>query len=175
MAGRQARIDQVRTFFPHGGAPTNPAPMHSVLRLKYIGPHFASRFTLRDIDTLQALLTYTREHTRAQNSRLLNTVLNNPRRNNCLPPPRRMQPRPCPCNYHVRIVNRMAYNAIVHYLLRRNVPLNRIPIGLQRPRTPMRAYPNRCGTRAAPRARRAAPRRGRGGTIATRTRSRRAR
>lgn len=138
-------------LFPANRQPNNPAPSNSVQRLKFIGPEFASRLSRRNLHTLQQLATYMSRRTRAQNRTFLNSIFRNPRQQHCLPPSRR-RARPCPCNYHVRPINRMGYNAIVYYMVRRSlVPLARLPTAsqVQRPRSSLRAaYPNRCGTRA---------------------------
>lgn len=149
---RVRRLEQLTALFPGQGPPTNPATRHPVQRLKYIGSLLASRLvTQYNVNTLQQLLTYMRAHTRRQNQAMLTATLLNPKARRCELPARRMRPAPCPCTYHVRDINRMGYNAILYYALRRNVPLNRIPT-THRARTARQAYPDApCGTRRAPR------------------------
>ena len=158
MSTRLRRLAQLERLFPGRGLATNPAARNPVQQLKYIGPLLASRLaTQYNIATLQQLLAYLRTHTRQANQTMLTTALLNPKARSCQLPAGRMRPAPCPCSYHVRDTNRMGYNAILYYALRRNVPLSRIP-ATHRARNAIQAYPNvPCGTQPVA-ARRARPR-----------------
>lgn len=116
-----------------------PALDEPIRRLMYVGALFTQRardwyglYTMRQLRDLMAT------QSKGQNRTFLAEWLENPRRGECVPPPKQRK------NYSVRPFNEYAYTSVVNYMRHRDhLDTQRIPASLKR--RPMRiAHPRRC-------------------------------
>jgi hypothetical protein len=105
----------------------NPRLTDNIGRLKYIGPHFRAQFRKANIRTLNDLKNLVESQTRAQNTRFLRTVLENPRKLECVGAGRYDPESREYRKYCVRRVNQLAWYSVVTYLKSKGVSSRLLP------------------------------------------------
>lgn len=113
-----------------------PSLDESIKSLKYIGPLFYSRFKDENIYTLKDLKETTQQQSKAQNTRLLRKILENPRKLQCVGNPRYNEQNNRYEKYCVRRDNQPAWYSVINYLIRKGVSPRKLPsINIPRGRT----------------------------------------
>jgi hypothetical protein len=104
----------------------NYPPLTSpIRRLKFIGPLLSRRFRAEGINTLKDLRDTVNKQSRAQNTRLLHRVLENPRKLQCVGKIKNVDGSYQ--QYCVRRDNQRAWEAVHRYLIRKGVQRNKLP------------------------------------------------
>lgn len=104
----------------------NYPPLNApIRRLKFIGPLLAKRFRDNNISTLRDLKDTIETQSRAQNTRMLHRILENPRKLQCVGQPKNIDGTYQ--RYCVRRDNQRAWEAVNRYLRRKGVPADKLP------------------------------------------------
>lgn len=126
----------------------NPRLSESVGTLKYIGPYFRKRLINEGIKTLADLKDLIKSQTRAQNTRFLRRILENPRKLECVGTTRYHSESQKYHKYCVRRENQLAWYSIITYLKRKGVNARILPDAVQdRGNRERCANKNKCSTR----------------------------
>lgn len=110
----------------------NPRLSDPIKYLRFIGPLFTERFKKINLRRLSELRDVLEEQSRAQNIRMLRTILENERPQECVGEPKYLSnpPRglkPGYYKYCIRNVNRGAWYAITTYMKRKGVQESKLP------------------------------------------------
>lgn len=109
----------------------NPRLSDPIGRLKYIGTYFRKRFKQAGINTLKDLRDLTQSQTRAQNTRFLRQILENPRKLECVGSSKFNSQTQKYSTYCVRRENQLAWYSVITYLERKGVPSRILPPAVQ--------------------------------------------
>lgn len=105
----------------------NPKLSDNIGRLKYIGPLFRDRFRRQQINTLADLKNLIESQSKAQNTRFLRNILENPRKQECVGVGKYDRTSRSYRKYCVRNTNQLGWYSVITYLTRKGVSPRLLP------------------------------------------------